>query len=118
MVMNQKLLDEWNFPCYRDSAIGHENTHSRLPEIVLIFMRNSSLINDFINNQMGSSLVFIMDSYQVPIKDINERRIEQSLPKHDLLLTVVQVLSEADFVRFMIACRWIFSKVKKKRFQG
>ena len=50
---------------------------------------------------MGSSLVFTMDSYQVPIKDINER-IEQSLPKLDLLLTVVQVPSEADFVRFMI----------------
>lgn len=32
MVMNQKLLDEWNFPCYRDTAIGHENTHSRLPD--------------------------------------------------------------------------------------
>ena len=117
MVMNQKLLDEWNFPCYRDSAIGHENTHSRLPEIVLIFMTNSSLINDFIKNQMGSSLVLTMDSFQVPIKDINER-IEQSLPKLDLLLTVVQVLSEADFVRFMIACRWNFSKVNNKRFQG
>ena len=50
---------------------------------------------------MGSSLVFTMDSYQVPIKDINER-IEQSLPNLDLLLTVVQVPSEADFVRFMI----------------
>lgn len=117
MVMNQKLLDEWNFPCYRDSAIGHENTHSRLPEIVLIFMTNSSLINDFIKNQMGSSLVLTMDSFQVPIKDINER-IEQSLPKLDLLLTVVQVPSEADFVRFMIACCWNFSKVNNKRFQG
>ena len=117
MVMNQKLLDEWNFPCYRDTAMGHENTHSRLPEIVLIFMKNSFLINDCIKNQMGSSLVFTMDSYQVPIKDINER-IEQSLPKLDLLLTVVQVLSEADFVRFMIACRWNFSKVNNKRFQG
>ena len=117
MVMNQKLLDEWNFPWYRDRAIGHENTHSRLPEIVLFFMRNSFLINDFIKNQMGSSLVFTMDSYQVPIKDINER-IEQSLPKLDLLLTVVQVPSEADFVRFMIACRWNFSKVNNKRFQG
>lgn len=117
MVMNQKLLDEWNLPCYRDSAIGHENTHSRLPEIVLIFMTNSSLINDFIKNQMGSSLVLTMDSFQVPIKDINER-IEQSLPKLDLLLTVVQVLSEADFVRFMIACCWNFSKVNNKRFQG
>lgn len=117
MVMNQKLLDEWNFPCYRDSAIGHENTHSRLPEIVLIFMTNSSLINDFIKNQMGSSLVLTMDSFQVPIKDINER-IEQSLPKLDLLLTVVQVLSEADFVRFMIACCCNFSKVNNKRFQG
>ena len=117
MVMNQKLLDEWNLPCYRDSAIGHENTHSRLPEKVLIFMTNSSLINDFIKNQMGSSLVLTMDSFQVPIKDINER-IEQSLPKLDLLLTVVQVPSEADFVRFMIACCWNFSKVNNKRFQG
>ena len=26
-----------------------------------------------LKNQMGSSLVFTMDSYQVPIKDINER---------------------------------------------
>ena len=68
MVMNQKLLDEWNFPCYRDTAMGHENTHSRLPEIVLIFMKNSFLINDFIKNQMGSSLVLTMDSFQVPIK--------------------------------------------------
>ena len=66
--MNQKLLDEWNFPCYRDTAMGHENTHSRLPEIVLIFMKNSFLINDFIKNQMGSSLVLTMDSFQVPIK--------------------------------------------------
>ena len=71
-----------------------------------------------LKNQMGSSLVFTMDSYQVPIKDINERIQEQSLPKLDLLLTVVQVLSEADFVRFMIACRWNFSKVNNKRFQG
>ena len=115
MVMNQKLLDEWNFPWNRGTVIGHENTHSRLPEIVLIFMRNSLMIS--LKNQMGSSLVFTMDSYQVPIKDINER-IEQSLPKLDLLLTVVQVLSEADFVRFMVACRWNFSKVNNKRFQG
>ena len=49
-----------------------------------------------LKNQMGSSLVFTMD----------------------LLLTVVQVLSEADFARFMIACRWNFSKVNNKRFQG
>ena len=65
---------------------------------------------------MGSSLVFTMDSFQVPIKDINERI--ESLPKLDLLLTVVQVPSEADFVRFMIACCWNFSKVNNKRFQG
>ena len=58
---------------------------------------------------MGSSLVFAMNSYQVLIKDINERT-EQSLPKLDLLLTVVHVPSEAEFVRFMIACRWNFSK--------
>ena len=70
-----------------------------------------------LKNQMGSSLIFTMDSYQVPIKDINEQT-EQSLPKLDLLLTVVQVPSEADFVRFMIACRWNFSEVKNKRFQG
>lgn len=70
-----------------------------------------------LKNQMGSSLIFTMDSYQVPIKDTNER-IEQSLPKLDLLLMVVQVPSEADFVRFMIACCWNFSKVNNKRFQG
>ena len=40
--MNQKLLDEWNFPCYGDTAIGQENTHSRFPEIVMIFMVNSA----------------------------------------------------------------------------
>ena len=117
MVMNQKLLDEWNFPCYRDSAIGHENTHSRLPEIVLIFMTNSSLINDFIKEPNGFITGPYNGQFSSTHQDINER-IEQSLPKLDLLLTVVQVLSEADFVRFMIACRWNFSKVNNKRFQG
>lgn len=69
MVMNQKLLDEWNFPWNRGTVIGHENTHSRLPEIVLIFMRNSSLINDFIKEPNG----FITGLYNGQLSSTHQR---------------------------------------------
>lgn len=67
--MNQKLLDEWIFPWNRGTVIGHENTHSRLPEIVLIFMRNSSLINDFIKEPNG----FITGLYNGQLSSTHQR---------------------------------------------